>query len=163
MLLNTTRNESAEHLWQEYLSSLDDPDAAERWFYEVFRIGSTPEGADHGADLILRGVKTATSELLWVYQADAIPQPTKGSLSIVEKGDGEAVCVVRTTEVRAVAFRDVDAKFAYDYGEWNRSLKTWRLECWQHFVAACERMGREPTHDMPLVCERFRVVWPDLS
>lgn len=49
----------------------------------VFRIGNTPEGANDGVALIKRGVKTATSSLLWTYEAFNKPLPEVGSLSIV--------------------------------------------------------------------------------
>ena len=83
-----------------------------------------------------------------------------GSLSIVENGRDQPACVVRTTRIETKPFREVDLRFAYDYGEWDRSLKTWRLECWEAFGAKCKALGREPDHSMPIVCERFRVVFP---
>ena len=52
-----------------------------------------------------------------------------------------------------------DTRFAYDYGEWDRSLKNWRLECWHFFAAQCEQLGREPGYTMPVVCARFRVLY----
>jgi uncharacterized protein YhfF len=62
--------------WQAYLTSLPHAEEAIRRFYEVFRIGNSPEAADEGAALIKHGVKTATSSLLWVYQATNKPLPT---------------------------------------------------------------------------------------
>ena len=51
-------------------------------------------------------------------------------------------------------------RFAYQYGEWNRSLKSWRLRCWRIFLDQCQELGREADHTMPLVCERFHVIYP---
>src|SRR5262245_42457248 len=150
----------AEAFWKAYLASLPDAKDAARRFYEVFRIGNTPEGADEGAALITQRVKTATSSLLWEYSAADKPLPEVGSLSIVTGGDGDPVCVVETTEVHIRGFAEVDAAFAYDYGEWDRSLKTWRARCCEFYVPCCHALGKIPTPQMPLVCERFTVVYP---
>ena len=44
-------------------------------------------------------------------------------------------------------------------GEWDRTLATWRKECWPYYEAVCRQLGRVAALDMPLVCERMRVVW----
>jgi uncharacterized protein YhfF len=55
--------------------------------------------ADEGAALIKQEVKTATSSLLWTYEAVSKPLPEVGSLSIVTDGGGDPVCVVETIAV----------------------------------------------------------------
>jgi uncharacterized protein YhfF len=149
-----------EAFWQAYLASLPHADEAIRRFYEVFRIGNSPEAADEGAALIKQGVKTATSSLLWVYQATNTPLPEVGSLSIVIDGRGEPVCVVETIAVEIKGFVEVDAAFAYDYGEWDRTLETWSAHCWEFNAPRCYALGKASTPEMPLVCERFTVVYP---
>src|SRR2546426_6459282 len=149
-----------EAFWQAYLASSPQAKNAIRRFYEVFRIGDSLEGADEGAALIKQGVKTATSSLLWAYQATAKPLPEVGSLSIVTDGRGDPVCVVETIAVEIKSFAEVDAAFAYDYGEWDRTLETWRAHCWEFNAPRCHALGKAPTEAMPLVCERFTVVYP---
>jgi uncharacterized protein YhfF len=149
-----------EAFWQAYLDSLPQADDAMRRFYEVFRIGNSIEAANEGAALIKRGVKTTTSSLLWAYQAANKPLPEVGSLSIVTDGRGDPVCVVETASVEVKGFADVDAAFAYDYGEWDRTLEGWRAHCWAINVERCRALGKAPTQDLPLVCERFQVVYP---
>ncbi|WP_180966122.1 ASCH domain-containing protein [Fischerella thermalis] len=146
--------------WQEYLCSLPIPNDASERFYETFHIGDSEASADHGAELIKQGIKIATSSLLWEYQAANKPLPKVGSLSILENGRGEPVCVVETTWLEIKNFNEIDVQFAYDYGEWDRTLKTWHQECWEYYSEQCYSLGREPTKEMPLVCERFRVVYP---
>ena len=149
-----------EAFWQGYLASLLDAKDAVRRFYEVFRIGSTREGADEGATLIKQGVKTATSSLLWTYETVNKPLPEVGSLSILTDGAGDPVCVVETIAVDIKGFVEVDTAFAYDYGEWDRTLETWRARCWEYYAPCCLALGKIPTPEMPLVCERFVVVYP---
>jgi len=150
----------AEAFWQGYLASLLDAKDAVRRFYEVFQIGDTHEGADEGASLIKQGVKTATSSLLWTYETVNKPLPEVGSLSIVTDGAGDPVCVVETIAVDIKGFAEVDTVFAYDYGEWDRTLETWRARCWEFYAPRCLALGKIPTPEMPLVCERFIVVYP---
>ena len=149
-----------EVLWRAYIASLPDAEDAIRRFYEVFRVGDSPEGADEGAALIKQGLKTASSSLLWAYEATNKPLPEVGSLSIVIDARGEPICVVETLTVDMKAFAYVDATFAYDYGEWDRTLETWRARCWEFNAPRCHALGKAPTPEMPLVCERFAVVYP---
>ncbi len=152
-------NAQTEAFWQAYLTSLPHSEEARRRFYEVFSIGNSPEAADEGATIIKQGVKTATSSLLWAYQATNKPLPAVGSLSIVVDGRGEPVCVVETITVEIKGFAEVDAAFAYDYGEWDRTLETWRAHCWAFNAPHCHALRKAPTPEMPLVCERFKVVY----
>ena len=146
--------------WQRYLDGIADPVAAQNWLYEAFQTSTDAESADLGAVLIQRRIKTATSALLWKFEAAFKPLPKVGSLRIVENGRDTPVCIIKTTELITKPFREVDLRFAYDYGEGDRTLKTWRLVCWQIFGAHCAQLGREADHAMPLVCERFRVLYP---
>jgi uncharacterized protein YhfF len=154
------RDASAERMWKAYLASVPDAGAVARRWYEVFRIGESPVDANAGAALISSGVKTATSSLLWSYAAAGKALPEAGSLSIVADGEGNAVCVVETVAVEVKAFDQVDAAFALDYGEWDRTLETWTQRAWAINARRCAALGRAPAPGMPLVCERFRVVYP---
>jgi uncharacterized protein YhfF len=146
--------------WQQYVNSLPDAEAATRRLSEVFQIGDTEQSADEGAALIKQGRKTTTSSLLWEYEVANRPLPQVGSLSIVEDGRGTPVCIVETTWVAIKEFAEVDAQFAYDYGEWDCTLESWRAHCWGYYEAQCRSLGKLATVEMPLVCERFRVVYP---
>jgi uncharacterized protein YhfF len=115
--------------------------------------------ADELADLVVRGIKTATAGLLWEYRAEGEALPHPGDVSIVLDGAGVPACVIETTGVEVAPFNQVGADFAHDEGEGDRSLDTWRQDHWRFFSRACERMGRTPSESMPVVCERFRVVY----
>ena len=149
----------ARAFWSAYLQTLDDPERAARRLYEAFRVGDSRESADEGARHVLAGRKTATSELLWAYEAGGQPPPAPGALSVLEDGAGRPVCICETLEAEIRPFGAVDQNFVADYGEWDGTLATWRRECWRYHAAVCRRIGREPSEDMPLVCERFRVVY----
>ena len=153
-------NPQSKKMWQSYLDSLSEPQEAESRFYEEFRIGSSVEGANQGARLILQGMKTATSSLLWEYEDEKKPLPYAGSLSILLDGNDEPVCIVETTSVATKRFDEVDAEYAIAYGEGDGTLEGWRRMCWDYYSAQCSDMGRLPSKDMPLVCEYIKVAYP---
>lgn len=115
----------------------------------TFSFGDGPELADELAALVLSGVKTATCG-----HADG-PEPEfpVGARSVMLDGSGRPRAVIETLEVSLRRFHDVDASFAHDEGEGDRSLESWR-EGHRRFF---ERAGVF-AEDMLLWCERFRVV-----
>jgi len=149
-----------EAFWSGFLESRSAPQDANERFYESFRIGLDDEDAETGATLILSGEKTATSSLLWEYEASGKAQPPLGNLSVVENGRRVPVCVVTTTWIELIRFDDVDAQFAYEYGEGDRTLEGWRKMFRPYYAKACAGLGRELSGDTPLICERFRVIYP---
>lgn len=80
-------------------------------------------------------------------------------MSVILNGAGEPLCVIETIEIRVKPFDDVDAAFAYDEGEGDRSLEYWREAHTSFFTRECTRLGRSMSITMPVVCERFRVVF----
>lgn len=129
--------------WNDFLESRSAPSDANQRFYDSFRIGIEDEDAETGAVLIRSGQKTATSGLLWEYESRGKPLPPLGNLSVVENGRREPVCVVTTTWIELIRFEDVDARFAFEYGEGDRTLEGWRKMFWDYYSNACAALGRE--------------------
>lgn len=149
---------SAAALWRAFLHASGTPADASGRLYDVMRVGDTAASADAGARLILAGVKTATSSLPGEYGAGRDP-PAAGSFSIVLDGRDRAVCIIETLGVEPRPFREIDAAFARDYGEWDRTLATWRRECGAYYATLAGRLGLLWSQDTPLLCERFRLVF----
>lgn len=146
--------------WQAYLDTLP-PDAPHRQrSYVAEAFGDNPALADELGALIRRGIKTATCSALWEWEAEGTPIPQTGLISIVLDGAGQPLCLIETIEVTVRAYRAVDAAFAAAEGEGDRSLAYWRAAHWRFFSRTLAKIGREPTEDMPLVCERFRLLYP---
>lgn len=144
--------------WQNYLASLPSG-AAPPTTYTAWGFGHTAEVADALGDLVLRGIKTATCSLMWMYEAEQEPLPQTGDLSIILDGTGTPLCIIETTELQVRVYQDVDAQFAYDEGEGDRSLAYWHDVHWRYFAEECASIGHEVSLDMPLLCERFKVVY----
>jgi uncharacterized protein YhfF len=127
---------------------------------EAWGFGDSPEMADELGQLVLSGTKTATCSLLWEYKLEDEPVPQVGELSIVLDGRGEPLCLIETTEIRTRSYNMVEVQFAYDEGEGDRSLAFWRDAHWHFFSRQCDRLGFQVNEEMPLICERFRVIYP---
>lgn len=152
----------AERLWRAYLAAVQhdhsdtlDPSVT----YTAERFGDSPQLADELADLIAAGTKTATCSALAQWDAEVEPLSRPGVFTVVLDGHDHPRCVIETTEVTLRRFIDVDARFAYEEGEGERTLASWRRDHWAYFTRALAPAGQEPTEDMVLVCERFRLVF----
>ena len=113
-----------------------------------FAFGDGPQLADDLLDLVVRGLKTATCST-----EDEPNTSSPGECWVVLDGRGEPRSVIETTEVTYRRFGEVDAVFAFDEGEGDRSLDYWRNAHRNYFG----RQGKF-REDMVLMCERFRLV-----
>ncbi|WP_276258783.1 ASCH domain-containing protein [Haloglomus litoreum] len=144
------------HLFEAYRGSLPPegrPDLA-----GAFSFGDTPALADTLADLVCVGEKTATAEAKWTVEAAGEPLPEPGDHWVVLDGDGEPRCVIRTERVEVVPFVDVTPDHAAAEGESDGSLASWRLAHVRYYQRTLPE-GRSFDPEMPVVCERFRVVY----
>ncbi|MDK2593917.1 ASCH domain-containing protein [Pseudoalteromonas obscura] len=110
-------------------------------------------------DLVLAGVKKATSPSLWWYKANNIALPQVGDLNIVTDWHGYAHCIVKTTKVTIVPFNLIDDTYAALEGEGDKSLAYWRQVHWAYYQRELAETKYTPSHDMPIVCEEFEIVF----
>ena len=150
-----------DRFWRAYLATLppgdEPPPQPEAWSF-----GDNPALADELAGLVLAGIKTATCSALWAYEAEGESLPQPGQPGVILGGAGQPLAVVETVEVQIKPFDQVDAAFAYDEGEDDRSLASWRTEHQRYFTRTLPAIGRQFDEAMLLICERFRVLyqWP---
>ena len=155
-MLLPEQTEKVETFWRAYLATLpkDAPQRQQGYVAEGF--GDSPAMADTLGALIADGVKTATCSALWEWLAEGQELPQAGLLTIVLDGRGVPLCIIETTEVTVRPFNQVDAAFAFDEGEGDRTLEYWREVHWRFFTRSLAAIQRSPLEEMPLVCERFR-------
>jgi uncharacterized protein YhfF len=146
--------------WKAFLESLSDKERFPEEMPEAWGFGDSPEMAEDLGRLVFARIKTATCSAVWEYEADNEPQPQVGDLGIVTDGQGDPLCIIETVEVTIRPYNQVDAQFAYDEGEGDRSLAYWRAAHLDFFSRSLARIGHEFSETMPLICERFRVVYP---
>jgi uncharacterized protein YhfF len=153
---NPAVQQTAEAMWAAYVdaSGYDGP------LVTAYGFGDSAEMADELGLLVLHGPKRATAGLLASFDADDEPLPEVDDRCLVLGGDGRPLAVVRTTDVRVGPLSSVDDAFAWDEGEGDRS-RTWWLDAHtRFFTRECAANGWEFTADIPVVFERFELVWP---
>ena len=150
---------SVEELWAAFLTARPDavgPEAA----YSAWHFCDNQADADELAELVIAGRKRATAGALWSYEAEGEKLPEPGDLSVITDWSGAARAVIRTTAVEVVRFDEVTEEFAATEGEGDGSLAFWREAHWAAFSREFEGTARATSLDMPVVCERFEVVFP---
>ena len=113
------------------------------------------------AELVISGRKTATASLAAVNELKPDESPVPDGLSVVTDLQGEPLCVIQTTEIRHLPFEKVDARFAHDEGEGDRSLEYWREVHWRYFTREARDLGLDFDDQSLVCCERFKLLFPN--
>jgi uncharacterized protein YhfF len=156
--MNTEQDDLVKLYWQKFQDSLPEGSTYRGRSYEAAGWGDSPEMADELGRLIAAGSKTATCSAVWEWQAEGNPWPEPGFITIVLDGRGQPLCIVENIEVTVKLYHEVDASFAFDEGEGDRSLAYWRAAHRVFFSRGLAKIGRQFSEDMPLVCERFKLI-----
>jgi uncharacterized protein YhfF len=148
----TEYSESVRSFWSDFADEAGVDAPFQAW---AFGSDDMPELATTLALLVRDGPKRATTALPSSFDEDD-PFPVVGAYSVVLDGNGEPVCIIRTTRVDTVRFGDVDEEFAWVEGEGDRTLEYWRKAHMWFFEAD----GTPITDDDLVVLETFDKVWP---
>ncbi|MDD6157191.1 MAG: ASCH domain-containing protein [Lachnospiraceae bacterium] len=129
-----------------------DIEKLEKWHFEL-----TEGACNYLLDLVLKGQKRATSSSVWGYEIEGEPIPQEGNFSVITDWDGNPGCVVKTTRVRIIPYKDITYEIAKLEGE-DDSLESWRKKHEDFFREEGEELGYEFSEDMPVIFEEFEVV-----
>jgi uncharacterized protein YhfF len=152
--------ESVIKMWKDYLFSLGEDEKQTEKTYSAWYFCDNEQDADELAQLVLEGTKKATASLFDIYEFEKDqPFPQKGDHNIITNWQGEAVCIIKTTNVEVVPFKDVTEEFARTEGEGDKSLEYWKNAHWHYFSRETKKIGKEPDENMLVVCEKFEVVY----
>ena len=162
MQMTPARPESVAAFWASFVAATGVSGEP----LEAFGFGDSAEMADELADLMLAGTKRATVCPVAEFTVDAATggaQPQVGDHSVVLRGDGTPVAVIRTTDTRVGPLSSVDEQFAWDEGEGERTRDWWLAAHRHEFRRTFAARGWEYDDDLEVVFERFVVVWPPHS
>ena len=126
-------------------------DNLEKWHFEL-----TENACNYLLDLVLKGIKKATSSSYDGYEEDE-EMPKVGDLSVITDWDGNPRCVIRTTKIRIIPFKDITYDIAKLEGE-DENLESWRKTHEKFFKAEGEELGYTFSDDMKVLFEEFEVV-----
>lgn len=140
--------------WQQFLTAKGLPQDTQ--YAEVFHFEMSEYWANELLRLVMRGKKRATSSSLWGYEIEGDKLPVRGQYSIVTDWDGMPRCVIKTTAVKVLPFKDVTFDLAVREGE-DASLEDWQKSHVSFFTEEGNALGYEFTWDMPVIFEEFRL------
>lgn len=124
--------------------------------YEAWAFG---DKADELAELVVQGVKTATSSAYALYAIDNEPLPEAGEYSVILDSQDNAKCIIKTTKVYVTSFDKVSEAHACKEGEGDRSLAYWRNVHEKFFTDCLKEAGLTFNQTMEVVCEEFEVIY----
>jgi uncharacterized protein YhfF len=151
--------EPVKAYWQAFLSTLPPDSSYRAKTYIAEGWGDGPEMADELGALIVQEIKTGTCSAVLAWEAEGSTIPEVGYITVALDGRGEPLCIVETYEITIRKYNQVDADFARAEGEGDLSLEYWREAHKCYFTRTLATIGREFSEEMPLVCERFRVIY----
>lgn len=145
-----------ETFWEDFLllKGLD----RNTKYLESFHFDLNEKSANELLELVLIGKKRATASSLWNYEISETTPPKVGDYSIVTDWDGNPRCVIMTTKISILAFKDMTFDICKLEGE-DDSLESWRNNHIKFFTKDGEILDYTFTEDMPVLFEEFEVVY----
>ena len=150
---------AAERMWSDYAASRPEL-AATGAEHTVEQFGDSRSLADELLELVVHGPKRATADLVAELTRDGDPLPRVGGHWIACDGAGRPRVVLRSVELRLGPFDSVDEAFAFDEGEDDRTLASWKDNHQRYWERTCAARGVEWSAQQEVMFERFEVVWP---
>jgi uncharacterized protein YhfF len=147
-------------MWEKYLSSVEETQKPRMNRFNAWHFSNNREIANELADLVLKGIKRGTTSSLLSLQQDNEPIPEAGDYSVITDYDGNAQCIIRTTEITITPFNLVTSDFAAIEGEGDKSLEYWQKVHRRCITEELGTLGISFSEDTPVICEKFEVVYP---
>ena len=114
---------------------------------------------DRLAELVVKGIKTATSSWYESYSVENEPLPKVSEQSYILNSTDLPVCVIELTKVEIKPFLEISKDFAYLEGEGDRSLTYWRQAHDTFFTAYGKEINLVwDSKTQHLVCETFKII-----
>lgn len=127
-------------------------DNLEKWHFEL-----TERACNYLLDLVLKGQKKATASSVIGYQIEGGEIPKEGNLSVITDWDGNPKCVIKTTRVRIIPYKDITHDIAKLEGE-DDNLESWRKNHEKFFTEEGNELGYQFSEDMEVIFEEFEVI-----
>lgn len=147
-----------EDFWHRFLIEKRlSPDST---YFDCFHFELTEKWAEELLHLVLIGKKKATASSLYAFEKENLRLPEVGDFSIVTNWAGEPKCVIQTSKVRILPFREMTYDICKLEGE-DDTLASWQRGHQRFFTEEGKELGYEFTEDLPVVFEEFEVVYQE--
>ncbi|KGR78705.1 ASCH domain-containing protein [Ureibacillus manganicus] len=147
---------SVELFWNKFLAETGRNETSK--YIDVFHFELTEKLANELLQLVLVGQKKATASSLFAYQIEGARVPEVGDLSIVTDWEGNPKCVIETTAVTIIPYKEITYDICKREGE-DDTLESWQRGHERFYKSEGKSLGYEFTEDMPVVFEDFEVVY----
>lgn len=148
--------EKIEKYWNKFLT--DTNRGKDTKYLDCFYFGRTEHVANELANLVLSGIKRATTSCLPRYKIDNDRLPEIGDLSIVTDWDGIPKCVIETTCVTILPFKDVTFDICKREGE-DDNLKSWQNTHYAIYETDGKEAGYVFNWETSVVFEDFEMIY----
>lgn len=145
-----------EDFWKEFIKTTGKESTIQ--YFECFHFCLTEEWANKLLALVLSGQKKATSSSLPAYEREGSRVPQVGDYSIVTDWDGVPHCVIETTAVTILPFKDITFDICKREGE-DDTLESWQNGHRHFFSEEAKELGYVFSESMPVIFEDFKVVY----
>lgn len=147
---------NSSELWTEFLAFSGLPEST--GYVDSFHFEISEYWANELLRLVLAGVKKATSSSMYNYEVEGEPLPRGGDYNIITDWEGNARCVIRTTRVTILPYKDVTLELCRLEGE-DDTLESWRDAHSAFLEQDGSTIGYEFSEDMQVVFEEFELVY----
>lgn len=127
-------------------------------YFECFHFELTKKAANELLNLVLRGVKKATSSSLEEFKLSGSEIPKENDYSILTDWEGTPRCVIQTIKVRVMPFNEMTFDLCKLEGEDN-SLASWKKSHISFFQRQADLLGYAFSEEMNIIFEEFEVVY----
>ncbi len=141
---------TAQEMWMKFTEKSN----LQNEKYTAWAFGDTP---DELAELVLKGIKTATSSLYCLYDIKENKLSKVGEYNIVLNSKNEAVCIIKTTTISIIPFNKITEQQAIAEGDGN--LNNWK-KIHRDFYTDCLKVyDIKFEENTELVFEEFELVY----
>lgn len=145
-----------DQFWHDFLvETKQDPNTP---YIEAFHFELTEKLANELLELVLIGQKQATASSLFAYSQEGSRMPQVGDYYIVTDWHGLPRCVIETTEITILPFKDITYDICKREGE-DDNLESWQRGHRTFFINEGKALGYQFSEDMPVLFEDFKVVY----
>ncbi|MDD3170856.1 MAG: ASCH domain-containing protein [Bacilli bacterium] len=149
-------NEIINNYWYSFLTKNNLKKST--LYYEAFSFGSNKIQAKELLDLVIDGKKRATASAKPLYEMTNTPLPKPGDYSIVLDENDVPKCVIMTTKVIIIPFKEMTYEICSQEGE-DECLESWQNNHRKFFTKEGEKNSFSFSDDMEVVFENFKVVY----
>lgn len=119
------------------------------------KFGGTPQEQKYLSNLVLTGMKTATSSLVELQELGKISPTNIGDMWSILDDKDSPVCKVKVIDVQLIPFGEIDTDFAILEGD--ETYENWHEIHFTYYSSLLSQFNRKLTNNTLLECVYFEI------